>query len=76
MLLPDTQTKDLYASVVTDPQKQYQDPRVKLFLLTLVPLVADKRREPRACPPFFLRKIRIKLHHLLHTNTKEQASKK
>ncbi|PKA56752.1 Sphinganine C(4)-monooxygenase 1 [Apostasia shenzhenica] len=71
MLLLDTQIKSLHASAITNPQKQYQDPKVKLSLRTLVPPVADKRREPRACPPHFLRKTRIRLHYPLPTNTKE-----
>ncbi|PKA50437.1 hypothetical protein AXF42_Ash021056 [Apostasia shenzhenica] len=57
-------------------QKQYQDSKVKLSLLTLVPPIADKRRESKACPPPFLRKTKIKLHYLLPTNTKEQTSEK
>ncbi|PKA58936.1 hypothetical protein AXF42_Ash001029 [Apostasia shenzhenica] len=76
MLFLNTQIKSLHASAITNPQKQYRDPKVKLPLLTLVPLVADKRRESRACPSPFLRKTRIKLHHLLPTNTKEHVSMK
>ncbi|PKA46857.1 hypothetical protein AXF42_Ash015751 [Apostasia shenzhenica] len=74
MLIPDTQTKGPHAPAVTDPQKQYQDPKVKLSSLTLVLPVADKRCELRTCSPPFLRKTRIKLHYLLPTNTKNQAS--
>ncbi|PKA50438.1 hypothetical protein AXF42_Ash021057 [Apostasia shenzhenica] len=76
IFLLDKQIKSPHASAITNLQNQYQDSKVKLSLLTLVPPVADKRRESRACPPPFLRKIRIKLHYSLPTNTKEQTSEK
>ncbi|PKA50610.1 hypothetical protein AXF42_Ash013825 [Apostasia shenzhenica] len=44
-----------------------------LILRLPAPPSADKRRQPRACPPPFLRKIRIKLCTPSHTNTMEQS---
>ncbi|PKA55899.1 Citrate synthase, mitochondrial [Apostasia shenzhenica] len=45
-----------------------------LLLRLFVHPAANKRYEPRACSPHFLRKIRIKLHHPLPTNISKLSS--